>query len=272
MQEYLQKTQFSRIMDEIGVAAALLIGSLGLFFLLWGLRPMAILAGISAFTLCMLLRTRTREARLRRREEALRRRIGGELKLESWLLCPARQAHFETALLLGRPCSLSPLRLTEAGVLCAQEGCGDLVLVACARLHHMEKLTAREIAAFQRACLASGASHGYLCGAAGAVPEAREQAQLAPPITLVDRQRMIALAGMAEPATDSQLVALGQRYRGNHSLRTLRLAALSPERAEKYLLYGMLLLGLHLLSGQAMYLITGLICLALMTLCRVLKR
>ena len=48
MQEYLQKTQFSRIMDEIGVAAALLIGSLGLFFLLWGLRPMAILAGISA--------------------------------------------------------------------------------------------------------------------------------------------------------------------------------------------------------------------------------
>ena len=34
-------------------------------------------------------------------------------------------------------------RLTEAGVLCAQEGCGDLVLVACARA--VDRMNARGV-------------------------------------------------------------------------------------------------------------------------------
>ena len=76
MQEYLQKTQFGAWMDEIGVYLLLLAASLGGFTLLWGLRPMALLAGLAAFTLMVLLRTRTREKRLLRREERLRGRHG----------------------------------------------------------------------------------------------------------------------------------------------------------------------------------------------------
>ena len=58
MQEYLQKTQLSVLMDEIGAALALLAGTFTLYILLWGLRPMAIVAAAATFTLCMLLRAR----------------------------------------------------------------------------------------------------------------------------------------------------------------------------------------------------------------------
>ena len=83
MQEYLQKTHLSAVMDGIGACLALLTGSMGLYLLLWGLRPMSLLAGAATFILCLLLRAKGRERRLRLREDRLRRRIGGELRLEA---------------------------------------------------------------------------------------------------------------------------------------------------------------------------------------------
>lgn len=268
MQEYFQKTQFGALMDEIGVFLLLLAGSLGLFILLWGLRPMALLAGLSAFTLTVLLRARNRQKRLLRREERLRQRIGGELRLEEWLICPAPRAHLEAALLLRRRLPLVVLRAYPEGVLCRREDTEKRVLTACAQLHREEKLTAREVSALQRACVRYRAEEAFLCGSGGMTDAAREQAALAPRVICVSRQKMIALAGEAYPATDRQLVALGRRYRSLHSPRGLRSTALNAQRAEKYLLYGLLLLGMYILTGQAFYPVPGLICLALMTLCR----
>ena len=269
MQEYLQKTQFGARMDEIGVSLLLLTGSLGGFVLLWGLRPMAILAGLSAFALMMLLRARTREKRLLRREERLRQRIGGEICLEEWTVCPSVRAHYETALLLRGVLPVSLLRIYEQGALCQRTDTDQRVVIACAQLHREEKLSAREIASLQRFCVRMGAESGYLCGAGGVMDAAREQANLTPRVHCVSRTRMIAMAGAAHPATDRQLVALGRRYRSIHSPRGLRSRAFDPQRAEKYLLYGLLLLGLYILTGLAYYSIPGLVCLALMTLCRV---
>ena len=268
MQEYLQKTHVSAVMDEIGALLALLIISLSAFFLLWGVRPMSLLAGTAAFILALLLRSRGRERRLRQREARLRRRIGGELCLEGWTVCPPRRAHLETARLLSLLRPLAVERVTDAGALCRLPGEETRALIACAQSHRAEKLTARNVAAFQRSCLRYGAEKGYLCGAPGATAEAREQCALAPRVILVDRERMIALAGAAAPATDAQLVALGQRNTGGRSLKSLLAAALDGGRAEKYLLYGLLLTGLHLLTGQQVYRITGLICLGLTAVCR----
>ena len=269
MQEYLQKTQFGALMDEIGVYLLLLAASLGGFLLLWGLRPMAILAGLSAFTLTVLLRARTREKRLLRREERLRRRIGGEICLEQWTVCPPARAHYEAAQLLENVLPLRVVRTCDHGALCRRADNGQRVLVACAQLHREEKASARDISALQRICVKLGAESVYLCGAGGVTAAALEQATLAPRVHCVSRDRMIALAGAAHPATDRQLVALGRRYRSIHSPRGLRSRAFDPQRAEKYLLYGLLLLGLYILTGLAYYSVPGLICLALMTLCRV---
>ena len=269
MQEYLQKTQFGAWMDEIGVYLLLLAASLGGFTLLWGLRPMALLAGLAAFTLMVLLRTHTREKRLLRREERLRGRIGGEICLEEWTVCPSVRAHYETALLLRGVLQLSLLRVYEQGALCLRADTGQRVLIACAQLHREEKLSAREVAALQRFCAGLNVECAYLCGAGGVTDAAREQANLTPKVHCVSRARMIALAGAAHPATDRQLVALGRRYRSIHSPRGLRSRAFDPQRAEKYLLYGLLLLGLYIFTGLAYYSVPGLVCLTLMTLCRI---
>ena len=269
MQEYLQKTQFGALMDEAGVYLLLLTASLGGFTLLWGLRPMALLAGLAAFTLMVLLRTRTREKRLLRREERLRQRIGGEICLEEWTVCPSVRAHYETALLLRGVLPLSLLRVYEQGVLCLRTDTGQRALIACAQLHREEKLSAREVAALQRFCAGLNVECAYLCGAGGVTDAAREQANLTPKVHCVSRARMIALAGAAHPATDRQLVALGRRYRSIHSPRGLRSRAFDPQRAEKYLLYGLLLLGLYIFTGLAYYSVPGVVCLTLMTLCRV---
>ena len=269
MQEYLKKTQFGAWMDEIGVYLLLLAASLGGFTLLWGLRPMALLAGLAAFTLMVLLRTRTREKRLLRREERLRGRIGGEICLEEWTVCPSVRAHYEMALLLRGVLQLSLLRVYEQGALCLRADTGQRALIACAQLHREEKLSAREVAALQRFCAGLNVECAYLCGAGGVTDAAREQANLTPKVHCVSRARMIALAGAAHPATDRQLVALGRRYRSIHSPRGLRSRAFDPQRAEKYLLYGLLLLGLYIFTGLAYYSVPGLVCLTLMTLCRV---
>lgn len=268
MQEYLQKTQLSAVMDEIGALIALLAGSLGLYLLLWGLRPMSVLAGISTFTLCALLRAQTRERRLRRREKRLRGRIGGEMRLEAWTTCAPAKAHYETAALLRGLYPLEIRRATASGAVCSLSSQSGEALVACAQLHRSEQLSARDVAAFQRACLAVGAQKGCLCGAAASAA-AREQAALHPSVTLIGREAMIALAGAEYPATDRQLVELGRRFAGRHSLRSLKAALVEGGRAKKFLLYALLLLSLFFLSGQRIYALFGTACLLLMAVCRI---
>ena len=269
MQEYLQKTPLGTVMDEIGTVAVLLALSVLFYVVLWGLNLASLSAGLATFILCMILRTRTRKTRLHRREMQLRQRIGGELKLEEWTVRPPRRAHFETALLLSQVCPLVLERTLEEGVLCTLEKSGERLLVACAQLHREEKLTARDIAAFQRRCVEAGASRGVICGAGGVQRAAEEQAQLAPQVAFIGREKMIALAGEANPALDRQLVALGRRKRAGRDRHTWKNSALSPQRTQKYLLYGMLLLTLYIVTGQRYYPLPGVICLVLMALCRV---
>ena len=268
MQDYLQRTRLAGRMDEAGGTLALLAGSVVFFLLLWGVRITALLAGLAAFALLMLLRARTRERRLQGREDRLRRQIGGEMKLEAWVLMPPRRAHFESALLVTQTLNGQMLRALDTGVLCAVQG--KQALLACAQLPAGEKLTARDIAEFQRSCLSEGAEAGVLCGAEGLSDAARRQAALHPRVHTLSRTRMIALAGAAFPATDAQLVALGKRKRAPGHARAALRRMLEPHRARQYLLYGLMLCGLYIITGQRFYPLPGCACLLLMALCRAL--
>lgn len=268
MQDYLQRTRLAGRMDEAGGTLALLAGSVVFFLLLWGVRITALLAGLAAFALLMLLRARTRERRLQGRENRLRRQIGGEMKLEAWVLMPPRRAHFEAALLVTQTLNGQMLRALDTGVLCAVQG--KQALLACAQLPAGEKLTARDIAEFQRSCLSEGAEAGVLCGAEGLSDAARRQAALHPRVHTLSRTRMIALAGAAFPATDAQLVALGKRKRAPGHARAALRRMLEPHRARQYLLYGLMLCGLYIITGQRFYPLPGCACLLLMALCRAL--
>jgi len=268
MQEYLSRTRLGAAMDRVGGAALLLVLNLMFFVLLWGVRLSALLAGIAAFVLSMILRERTRKRRFAHKERQLRRRVGGEMKMEQWLVTQPRRAHFEAALLLSQAYSMTLEHAGEEGALCTLQRTGEAVLIACAQLHPGEKLTARDIAAFQRACLKEKAERGALCGAGGVTAEGRSQAKNPPRITLIGRERMIALAGAASPATDEQLVALGKRKKYHPEGERLRHTVFQPERASRYLFYGLMLCYLYFLFGSWFYLWPGCACLAFMALCR----
>lgn len=263
MQEYLTRTRLSEKMDHLGGAVLIVAGSALFFVLLWGLRISALTAGGAMGAMLLMLRERGRRQRVVRRERQLRARIGGEMKLEQWLLTPPRRAHFEAALLL----KMTVERAEDWGTVCRARD-GKKTVIFCAQMHRTEKLGVRDIAAMQRVCLREKAQEGIVCGVGGLTQEAGAQRLLSPRIKTVGYARMIALAGAAWPATDEQLIALGRRKQQWRGKRSLMHTVLSPERARKYLLYGLLLIALYLLFGLQAYLWPGCMCLVLMALCR----
>lgn len=270
MQEYLSRTRLGAVMDHLGGTLAMLGVSMAFFILLWGVRLSAITAGAALFVMLMMLRERLRKKRLKRREAALRRRIGGELKMEKWLVAMPERAHFEAALLLAQCYPLTVEKTGENGAQCRLQSDGEKLLIACAQMPAGEKLSVQRVAAFQRQCVRCGAARGVLCAVGEMVGEARKQAEMPPRIVTISREKMIALSGEICPATDEQLIALGRRkHQGNIEKAFVR-TALSPFRDRQYLLYGLLLTGMYLLTGAFLYLLPGCFCLVCMALCRAL--
>ncbi|MBR5231307.1 MAG: hypothetical protein IKW00_03555 [Clostridia bacterium] len=272
MQEYLTRTRLGAAIDKLGSTLLILFAGMGTFFLLWGIRPVSVLAGTALGIMLLVLRESTRKQRLRRREDALRRRIGGEIKLEQWLLTPPRRAHFEAALLLSQAYNLSPKTANEDGALCINPDTGEKMLIFCGQVHRKEEFSVRDVAALQRICLKEKIPRGVVCGIGRISPEARQQALLSPVLRIIHYDKMIALAGAAWPATDDQLIALGRRKHQGQMEKMLLGTILSPSRDRNYLTYGLLLCVLYLIFGMRACLIPGIVCLILMALCRIAGR
>lgn len=267
MQDYLTGTRLGGALDTVGKRALLLVLAISLFTVCWGLRVQTVLAGLALFALFWMLSLRSEKRALRRRERALRIRIGGELALERLLLEPPRRAHFEAAMLYmtKHPCML--MKTGDDGVLCKTED-GELMLAACSRTHAKLAYTAQDVLALQRACRAHGASRGVVLLTGTADANAREQAMLPPCVDFVPRSAFVLLAGRSAPATDEQLLHLKKR-RGNRQTASKWMRhVLSPTRAPRLARYALGLLALFLLTGAKAYLAPALLCLLLMTLCR----
>ena len=77
MQEYLRRSRFAAAMDGLGFHFLALALSLGWFLMLWGLSLPVFPAGLSLYALVLLIRRKTRDDRLNRREKRLREQLGG---------------------------------------------------------------------------------------------------------------------------------------------------------------------------------------------------
>lgn len=254
-------------MDGLGARLAAGAACLCLFVLLWGATLPALLSGLSLWALVLLIRRKTRDGRLKRKEKSLRRRIGGELALEELLLLPALRAHFETALLLSQRWPLTLLRTGEEGVLCAWGR--HKALVRLCQLPPSDTVSPRDVMDFQRAVLEAEAEKGILCAPCGVSPAALSQARGTVPVSFLSRDALISLLGAARPATDRQLVALGQRKK--QAPAAWLPLIFQPERALRYLGYGALLIGMYLLTGRFFYAVPGLICWGLSSVCRCVR-
>ena len=260
MQEYLHRSRLGEIMDTLGFHLLALALCLGWFIGLWGVRLSALTAGAALYILILLIRRKTREGRLLRREKKLRARIGGELALERLLLSPADKAHFEVAVLLSLRQPLTLLQAGEDGMLCGLRG--EKLLIAFAQSPFGGGVGAERVLALQKAAALRRADRGVLCAPCKISPEAQEQARSPLPVTFLSRDQLVALFGASNPATDAQLAALGRRKRAQAPRRVLR-GMLDRRRAARYAFYGGLLMILYLLTRSFYYAVPGLLCLAL---------
>ena len=265
MEEYLQKTRLSQRLDALGLHFLLLVLSVCWFVLLWGLRLTALLAGGGLYGLLAIILQKGRDSRLRRREQRLRRQLGGEMALERLLLTTPEKAHFEAAMVLSLLHPLTLLRMEEPGVLCTLRG--ERVLVSFLQLPVRDSVTPAQVLECQRAARALEAGRVILCLPCGLREDAREQAGIGPQVRFVPRERMIALFGAQAPATDDQLVALGRRKRQKTPFRRWLRRILDRRKARRYALYGCLLLGFYLITGLFYYALPGLVCVSLAAAC-----
>ena len=265
MQEYLHRTRLSSLMDGIGFHCAALTGGVLWFTLLWGLRLSALTAGISLYALILLIRAKTRDSRVKRKEKQLRMRIGGEMALERLLLAPREQANFETAMLLSLRLPLTLLRAGEDGTLCALRG--EKVLIAFVQSPRFDTIQPGHVLALQRSVQRMEARQGILCAPCDVSQKAKEQAEEIVPIRFIGREKLIQLFGRANPATDDQLVALGRRKKRKPASGWLRMA-LDRQRARRYVCYGGLLLIMYQFTHMIYYALPGLVCVFLAAVSR----
>lgn len=266
MQNYLRKARFSTFVDDLGLRLLLFLAGMGWFIYLWGLGVPAILAGLALGMMGQLALQQFRRRTVDRREEALRRRLGGEMLLEEMLLAPSRQAHFQAAMLLGAEYPLTMERVTEEGMLCFSHG--ERLLVSCIPLPEGGEMSQGHVLAVQRACRKHGLSRGVACttGRCSGKVEAWA-AEGSIPVRIIRRDTLLRLAGYASPATDEHLIELGKRRKRPAAAGVGR-TILRRDKAKTYMLYGVGLMLMYIVTGLKYYPIPGGVCLVLAVLCR----
>lgn len=269
MQEYLWKNAFREKADALGFHFLALILCCGWFLLLWGVRVQSLTAGLCAFGLVVLLRHKTRDDRLARREQKLRCRLGGQMHLEKMLLLPAQRAHFEMALHLCRQENLCLARMAKDGVICRQES--STLLLSFLQLPLSETLKPRDVLSLQQAACREQVQAVWLCTPCQVTDAAHAQGENTPPVRFFEKEQLISLFGHACPATDQQLVEMGRLRRKKLSRRRILQAVFQPRKVRRYALYGAMLLLLYTLTGLAYYAVPGVICVLLAAASRCMK-
>lgn len=175
-------------------------------------------------------------------------------------------------LLLEEKWPLRMQRITADGALCGQEkpsGGAETLLVQCVRMPPEGELSIGQLVEAHRAMQRQQANRVILCVLGKAPPRVIARAEQMPtPIRVIRRETLLTLAGRLSPATDAQLVALGQRKRRTPQRGSLLSIMTQREKAPRYWGYGLFMLILYILTGSAWYAMPGTVCLTLSVVCR----
>lgn len=262
-----ERSRLAEGLDGLGLRAVLMLLGVGWFTFLWGLNLPSVLAGIALGTLMHLTFLLYRRSTLARRERSLRVRLGGEMLLEDLLYMEAPEAHEKAAALLMGRWPLTPLKTTPEGTLCRQGT--ETLLVICLRMTEEAALSAGHLADSQRALRKTGADRAVLCVLGKTPPRVAARAdELPQPVRVIRRDTLLTLAGLHAPATDAQLVALGERRRRGRKKGSLLETMLRRDKAGRYWGYGLFMLVLYVLTGSGWYAVPGAVCLTMAVLSR----
>ncbi|MEG0865009.1 MAG: hypothetical protein RSE58_09440 [Clostridia bacterium] len=265
MQKYKQKTPIAELTDKL--LRILLACGLGIawFVYLWGLSLPAIAAGLAMGGLFWLCARLFGKKSTEKREKQMRRMIGGELALKHLLLLPPRHAAFQAAMWLS---PIEPMQLQKAvhwGMLGTQAE--KSVLLRLIAQHESMPINVQQVINVIKEARELHVKRCLFCVTAPLCKEAEAFAGSASPeIRLVKREELIRLAGLCSPATDEDLSALGRQKKAHHNAKEWLALVLDPLRARRYFWYGIGLTALALLTGQWVYPLPAMLCLALFAL------
>lgn len=268
MEKYKQKSQLAVVMDKLLLHLFLLGLGVGWFAFLWGISLPSLLAGLSLGFLLLQCVRLFQKMTVQKREQEMRRLIGGELALDKLLIMPPRHAAFQAAMWLLSKAQLELIKTTESGVLCKH---GEKkIYVRLVAQHKSLSVSVQQIIDAHKESLIHKMDQCIVCVTAPVSREACAYAETCEvKIQIVSREEMIRLAGMCTPATDEDLSKLGKRGRSGVGWRQWVNHVLAPKRAKRYFLYGLGLAGLYFLTGLWYYPIPSILCLVLCILCKV---
>ncbi len=272
MQTPLQSpTRLAGRIDRLGLYSLVLLICCGWFYLLWGKILPALSAGV-ALSVLVFCTVRLGEKRtLARRETALRRRIGGEMAVDSLLLQSSASAVSNAVAWLTQTISLTNFQKKAHGILAEHEQ--EHVWVSCLQRHASEAAGCDDVLEAVRQARRENADVCVVCATSDFTQQAVMLAEdLTPRTKLLGRSGLIGMAGVAAPATDEQLRSLGKRRRQKFRKELWQARILDPAKKRRYALYGIGLSLLYLLTRQILYAVPALVCLLLFAFCRGKKK
>lgn len=267
MQKYHLKTPIAAISDRVLRAAVTSALGIGWFVFLWGVSLPSLTAGLALGALLWLCVRQFSKQATCKREEQMRRMIGGELAVSRLLLESPRRAAFQCALWLTPKYPLIMQKALDWRVIGLLEG-----QRTCIRLiaqHPGQKITPQQILECARESREKQMEQTFLCLTAPAEPEALSYAAgLDPPIHVIEQSELTELAGYAHPATDEDLRSISRQKRTRHSAQEWLAVVLDASRARRYFWYGIGLSLFALLTGSGYYPFPAAACLGLYAACK----
>ncbi|MDR1569379.1 MAG: restriction endonuclease [Oscillospiraceae bacterium] len=268
MQPLERPTQISGRIDRVGLRALIFALCFAWFYLLWGKAIQAACAG-AALAILWYQAIRYGEQRtLAARETSLRRKIGGQLAVDSLIFQTASNAASNAANWIAHSLPLTDFKQSGDGVI-ARLG-ERRVYIECVRKHPSSRVGRDDVLGAVREARALSVDTCVICATCAFAAEAVSLAEdLQPRTRLLGKDALIVLAGAAAPATNEQLQELGRRERGrrfNASAWKARL--LQPGKARRYGAYGLGMLVMLVVTRQWVYSIPSVVCLLLFYISR----
>ncbi|HML46430.1 MAG TPA: hypothetical protein PKE04_06745 [Clostridia bacterium] len=268
MQPLERPTRLSGRLDRIGLRLLILILCVAWFYLLWGRLLQATLAGLALACLWYLTIRLGERRSLATREQSLRRKIGGQLAVDSLILQSAQSAASNAATWLSSCLPMQDFQQVDQGVLTNSEG--KSVFIACLQKHPGARASPDDVLHAVRDARGHSADICIVCATCPFSTEAVLLAEDQQPKTrLLGRDKLIQIAGAVTPATNEQLHELGKKQnkaRFNAALWKARL--IQPGKAKRYGAYGLGMMAMLAVTRQWVYTIPAVACLLLFYLSR----
>ena len=269
MHKYQPKAPLAEAADKLLRAMLAALAGTAWFVYLWGVQLTALTAGIAMGGLIWLATRLLGKKRMLRKEAQMRQMIGGELALSRLMMLSPRHAAFQAALWLLPKADIHMEKALPWGVLGTWKG--GRVLVRLIAQHESLPINVQQVIKAVRDAHDQEVDRCLLCVTAPVSKEAATYAEdLEMPIRIVTREEMVALAGANEPATDEQLrrIAEGRRHK-SRTLSDWLDEILAPEKARRYLWYGLGMAALASITRQWVYPLPAAVCLMLYAGCKI---